>query len=295
MKVGVQLPEIERVVRWPELAEMARAIEEGGFDSIWVGDHLLFRHADGVSGPWDVWSVLAAVAAITDRITLGPLVAAVPFHNPAMLAKQVSAIQEISEGRLSFGVGAGWNRDEFAAFGLPFDRRVDRFEDSIGVIRRLLAGETVTHESEFVSLEDCVLKPESRFGPVPVFVGSNSPRMLSLTLPWVDGWNSWFASFDNDLDQLKTLISRIDDACARVGRDPATLEKSAALLVQFGRARSTGRGPKPWRGTASQLAARMNRVASAGIHHVQLILDPITVESVEAAAEMLDELGTQSR
>jgi alkanesulfonate monooxygenase SsuD/methylene tetrahydromethanopterin reductase-like flavin-dependent oxidoreductase (luciferase family) len=119
--------------------------------------------------------------------------------------------------------------------------------------------------------------------------------MLSLTLPWVDGWNSWFASFDNDLDQLKTLISRIDDACARVGRDPATLEKSAALLVQFGRARSTGRGPKPWRGTASQLAARMNRVASAGIHHVQLILDPITVESVEAAAEMLDELGTQSR
>lgn len=221
--------------------------------------------------------------------------AAVPFHNPALFAKQVSAIQEISHGRLALGVGAGWNRDEFAAFGLPFERRVDRFEDSIGVIRRLLAGETVTHESEFVSLQDCVLRPESRFGLPPIFVGSNRARMLAFTLPWVTGWNSWFASFDNDLDQLALLLSRIDGACGRVARDPETLDKSVALLVQFGPVSATVREPRPWRGSAGQLAERLSEVAGLGIDHVQLILDPVTIESIEAAAQVLDEFRAQPR
>jgi probable F420-dependent oxidoreductase len=295
MRVGVQLPEVERVVRWPELAEMARAIENGGFDSIWVGDHLLYRHPDEVVGPWEAWATLAAVAAITERVTLGPLVAALPFHNPALLAKQAAAVHEISGGRLSFGVGAGWNRTEFDAFGLPYQRRVDRFEDSVGVIRRLLAGETVTHRSEFLTMTDCVIKPESRFGAPPIFVGSNSPRMLAITLPWVDGWNTWFDGFDNDPATLASLAARIDRACAEVGRDPASLDKSAAVLVQFGRPPAISRGSAPWRGSPVQLAERLAEIAAAGVDHVQLVLDPITLGSIEAAAEMLGEFRSQSR
>ena len=94
--VGIQLPEVEREVRWPEYLAMAQAAEEVGFDSVWVGDHLLFRDPDRPpKGPWEAWSILAAVAAVTERVELGPLVASASFHNPAMLAKKAATIDEI--------------------------------------------------------------------------------------------------------------------------------------------------------------------------------------------------------
>lgn len=268
---------------------MARRIEGLGFDSIWVGEHLLYDHEGTRRGPWEAWTLLAALGAVTERVTIGPLVAALPFHQPAMLAKRAATVQEISSGRLSFGIGAGWNQFEFEAFGLPYDRRVDRFEDSIGVIRRLLAGETVTHRSEFAELNQCVLLPESQFGPPTYFVGSNRPRMLSLTLPWVEGWNSFFKSFDNDPAALPALLATIDRACERAGRDPATLERSVALLTQFGPAQSTPRGLSPLRGSPVELADRWEEVAALGIDEIQLVLDPITVDSIEAAGEALAE------
>src|SRR5437899_7257411 len=117
MKVGVQLPEVERVVRRDELAAMARAAEECGFDSIWVGDHLLYR-GDGrpERGPWDAWTQLAALAPITSRVTLGPLVAATAFHAPGLVARMAASIDEISGGRFVLGIGAGWNETEVRAF-----------------------------------------------------------------------------------------------------------------------------------------------------------------------------------
>src|SRR3970040_1359055 len=120
LKVGVQLPEVEREVHWPELRDMARAAEQAGFDSLWVGDHLLFRDPDvPARGPWEAWSVLAALAGITERVELGPLVASVSFHNPAILAKKAAAIDEISGGRLVLGLGAGGERAEDARGGVP--------------------------------------------------------------------------------------------------------------------------------------------------------------------------------
>ena len=96
LKVGVQLPEVERDVRWPELVDMTRAIEDLGYDSVWVGEHLLYRFADRPArGPWEAWTLLAGLAAATTRIELGPLVACTNFHNPAMLAKQAATIDEI--------------------------------------------------------------------------------------------------------------------------------------------------------------------------------------------------------
>ena len=116
---------------------MARAAEEVGFDSIWLGDHLLYR-GDGREerGPWEVWTMLAALAAVTERVELGPLVACASFHPPGLIAKMAATIDEISGGRFVLGLGAGWNETEYRAFGLPYDHRVSRFEESFEIVRR---------------------------------------------------------------------------------------------------------------------------------------------------------------
>src|SRR6185503_11230541 len=139
MRVGIQLPEVERVVRWPEYVAMARAAENVGFDSLWLGDHLLYRYPDGSTrGPWEVWTMLSAIAASTSRIAIGPLVAATAFHAPAMLAKLAGTVDEVSGGRLILGLGAGWNDTEFQAYGFPYDQRVSRFEEAFTIIHTLL-------------------------------------------------------------------------------------------------------------------------------------------------------------
>src|SRR5689334_18697279 len=141
---------------------MARAAEEVGFESIWVGDHYLYRDEQGERGPWEAWSLLAGLAAVTERVRLGPLVACLGFHAPAVLAKTAATVDEISGGRLVLGVGSGWNETEFRAFGLPFDRRVSRFEEAFTIVRRLLAGERVTFSGRFHSVSDAVLVPAPR-------------------------------------------------------------------------------------------------------------------------------------
>src|SRR5574338_1715084 len=174
LKVGVQLPEVERVVRWPELREMILTAERIGLDSIWVGDHLLYRD-DGLPprGPWEAWSTLAAIAAITERVELGPLVAATSFHNPAMLAKKAAPVDEISGGRLILGLGAGWNEPEYRAYGFPFDHRVSRFEEAFEIIRTLLATGRCDFHGTYYQLDDAELLPRGpRTEGLPLIVGS---------------------------------------------------------------------------------------------------------------------------
>ena len=143
LKVGVQLPEVERVAPWSDLARMATTAEALGYDSIWVGDHLIFRDGDQAPrGPWEAWTVMAAMAAITERVEIGPLVACTSFHNPAMIAKKAATLEEVSGGRLILGLGAGWNESEYAAFGYPYDHRASRFEEAFTIIRRLLGAKS---------------------------------------------------------------------------------------------------------------------------------------------------------
>ncbi|MDQ2941298.1 MAG: LLM class flavin-dependent oxidoreductase [Chloroflexota bacterium] len=296
MKVGVQLPEVERVVRWPELREMARTAEGIGLDSIWVGEHLLYRYADRPpNGPWEAWSTMAALAAVTERVQIGPLVACTAFHNPALLAKQAAALDEISGGRLILALGAGWNEAEFRAFGIPFDQRVSRFEEAFTIIRELLRTGRTDFRGRFHQAPECeLLPPPASPGGPPLMVGSLGERMLRLTLPHVDAWNAWYAWFGNSPEGYRSLRDQVDAACRAVGRDPDAVERTVALLVASPGATGrlmgdTGQEPvQPIPSSAEELAAALRAFAAEGIAHAQLVLDPITVETIAGLAPALE-------
>jgi len=298
LKVGVQLPEVEREVRWPELLEMTRAIEDLGYDSVWIGEHLLYRWPEREPrGPWEAWTMLAAIAASTSRIEFGPLVACTGFHNPALLAKQAATIDEISGGRLILGLGAGWNETEFRAFGYPFDHRIDRFEEAFTIIRTLLQEGAVDYEGRFYQARDCELLPRGqRPGGPPLMIGSRGPRMLRIALPHVQSWNVWFSDTGNRPDGVPALRELVDEACREVGRDPAAVERTVAVLVQLpgGTGRQSGGYSQATipalTGSPAEMAEVLRAYAHEGIGHVQLVIDPITVESIRAVAPVLAEL-----
>jgi alkanesulfonate monooxygenase SsuD/methylene tetrahydromethanopterin reductase-like flavin-dependent oxidoreductase (luciferase family) len=298
LRVGIQLPEVEREVRWPEYLAMAKAAERVGFDTLWLGDHLLYRYADGSErGPWEVWTMLSALAASTSRIKLGPLVAATAFHAPPMLAKLAATVEEVSGGRLILGLGAGWNEAEFAAFGFPFDHRISRFEEAFTIIRTLLSDGAIDFDGRFFQARDCVLLPRpARPGGPPLMVGSVGPRMLEITLPHVRLWNVWYRESNNSPAGLEPILREVEAACRRVGRDPATLEKTSAVLVRMpgGMGRIMGDTRQvdvpPVEGTAAEIASRLRAYAELGLAEVQLVVDPITVESIEGLAPVLADL-----
>jgi probable F420-dependent oxidoreductase len=291
LRIGVQLPEAEREVRWPEYLAMARAAEEVGFDSIWVGDHLLYRgEGQRERGPWEAWTLLGALAAATERVELGPLVACTAFHPPGLIAKMAATLAEVSGGRFVLGLGAGWNEEEFRAFGLPFDHRVSRFEESFAIIRRLLAGERVTLAGRHWQAEDAVLLPAPAMRP-PLMVGSNGPRMLAITLPHVDVWNAWYEDFGNSAEGFATLNARISDAAQAAGRDPGQIQRSACVLVALDGAageRPTTPEVPPLTGSSEQLAARLHELGEAGADEVILVVDPISERSIRQLGEVVD-------
>jgi probable F420-dependent oxidoreductase len=290
LRVGVQLPEVERVVRWPEYVAMARAAEEVGFDSIWVGDHLLYR-GDGrpERGPWDAWTLLAGLAAVTERVTLGPLVACTSFHRPGLLARAAATVDELSGGRLVLGLGAGWNEPEYRAFGVPFDHRVERFAEALEIVRRLLAGERVTFAGTYETVADAVLLPKPARTP-PLMIGATGPRMLATSLPQVDAWNTWYDVYGNTAEGFARLNATVEEAARAAGRDPAGIERSACVLVVLDRAA----GERPIRdGVApveSEVAAHLRALHEAGADEAILIVSPIDERSIRQLGDALAEL-----
>lgn len=297
MKLGVQLPEVEREVSWSEVAGIALAAEDVGFDSLWVGDHLLYRRPDRVVGPWEAWSTLAALAAITSRVQIGPLVAATSFHAPAMIAKKAATVDEISGGRLILGLGAGWNEFEYRAFGFPYDRRVSRFEEAFTIIRRLLSGETVDFRGDYYQVEQSKVDPLTRTD-IPLMVGSTGTRMLEITAPYVDSWNVWHARFGNQVEGLRPHLELVAAAERAADRPERSIKRTAAVLVQLptGTGRQAGdptRGKSnPIAGSSEKIAAELLKFADAGIEEVQLVLDPIEKGSIFALADVIDLVRT---
>ncbi len=291
VRVGVQLPEVERDVRWPEIVSMARAAEEVGFDSSGPATTCsIAGTAVPERGPWDAWTELAALAAATERVRLGPLVACAAFHPPGILARMAASIDEISGGRFVLGIGAGWNETEFRAFGIPFDQRVARFEEAFEIVRGLLAGERVTVHGRFHRMEDAVLLPQPA-RRTPLMVGSTGERVLRATLPHVDAWNTWYTAFGNRPERFAELNARITALVEDVGRRPEEVERSACALVVLdpdAGEREVRDGVVPLEGSSERIADGIRALSEAGADEVILVLSPITERSIRDLAEAIE-------
>src|SRR6187402_323639 len=160
MKIGLMLPLADDETNgFADLRALGLAAEEGGLDSVWGADHVIFREGGETTGIHECWTVLTAVAAVTSRVEIGPLVLALPFRNPALTAKMAAELDEVSDGRLILGLGCGWHQPEFDAFGYPVDHRVGRFAEGLEIIAPLLRGDSVTFDGRYYQAEEVELLP----------------------------------------------------------------------------------------------------------------------------------------
>lgn len=290
MKIGIGLtsmqnPESGVTPSYTEIREIAQAAEASGMDSIWFFDHLLFRfEPEKTQGIWECWTLLSALAECTNRVELGTLVLCNPFRNPALLAKMAHTVDEISNGRLILGVGAGWHEPEFDAFGYSFARRVDRFEEALQILLPLLRGETVNFAGNHYQAKDCVITPPGpRPDGIPLLIGAGQPRMLRLTARYADMWNTaWLGESAGLTERLEKLHS----ACADVGRDPATMGITVGVSPIFPELGASGAwAQNPITGSPAELAQALQKYADMGVAHIILQLAPFNLTAVERAAE----------
>jgi alkanesulfonate monooxygenase SsuD/methylene tetrahydromethanopterin reductase-like flavin-dependent oxidoreductase (luciferase family) len=268
---------------WHDIEVVARAAEDGGLDSVWVADHFFYRDAAGTEyGIHEAWTVLAAVAAVTSRVELGPLVLCTSFRNPGLTAKMAAALDLVSNGRLILGLGCGWHDPEYDAFGLPRDHRVGEFAEAVEIIARLLRGERVTFEGRFHRTLDAFLAPPpSR--RIPILIAARRPRMLGLTARWADAWNTaWYGLPD---DRLRGNLEALEAALAAVGRPSGELERTVGIEVRDPDQPAVPEpGQKAFAGSVGDLARVLGEYAALGVGHVMVGLEPITVRSVERLA-----------
>src|SRR2546429_5643206 len=237
MKIGIVLDTGEgalegRTPTFRDLQTMAQVAEQVGLDSLWLSDHLIYRFpGQDESAPWEAFTMLSALAAVTTRIALGPLVACTSFRPPALLAKMADALDEISAGRLILGLGAGWHQPEYEAFGYPFDHLAGRFEEAMQVIAPLLREGQVDFDGQYYQVHNCVLRPRgpSRNGP-PILIAGRRPRMLQLTARYADAWNT---AWHMEPAVVKVRYEEFKEACVLVGRDPANVELTVGTEVKF--------------------------------------------------------------
>lgn len=290
MKIGMVInhvsdPASAYVPSYPEMRRAAQTAEAGGFDSIWLFDHLLFRFTpETTQGIWECWTLLSALAEATTRVELGTLVLCNPFRNPALLAKMAHTLDEVSSGRVILGLGAGWHEPEFDAFGYDFEHRVDRLDEALQIVRPLLHGERVDFAGKHYQVKNCVITPMGpRPNGIPLLIGAGRPRMLRLVARYADQWNTaWLG----DAQQLAERLSRIHAACADVGRDPATLAVTVGVSVAFpdlGKADTLGR--EPLTGSVAELATAFMAYEQAGAAHLIINPAPYGLAAIERVGE----------
>jgi alkanesulfonate monooxygenase SsuD/methylene tetrahydromethanopterin reductase-like flavin-dependent oxidoreductase (luciferase family) len=293
MKIGVMLTltnERRTNAKRPYSAirDIALQAEADGFDSIWLPDHFLYRNPDQPTrGIWECWTTLAALAEATDRVELGPLVTCNSFRNPAVLAKMVTTVDEISNGRVILGMGAGWNKPEYDAFGLPFDHRVDRFEEALKIIKPLLREGHVDFAGRYYEARDCDIVPSGpRPSGPPLMIGSEGPKMHKLTATFADLWNIGYMGTP---DTMTEPLATIRAVCHDVGRDPATLGVTALIGLWFPELQAERPGflDNPLSGTPEEIAEAMWGYEELGLPHIMFQIEPNTEEAREKLADAL--------
>ena len=218
---------------WAEVADLAAFADRTGWHAFWFADHFMPNTDDDTPSDGDAlecWSVLAALAATTSRVRLTSMVSPVTIHHPVTLAKRAVTVDHVSGGRVTLGLGAGWQVNEHAAYGFELPavgERVTRFAEALQVVHSLLhASGRVTSAGAHYPLADAPFSPAAVQAPLPILVGTGSPRMMRLTARFADQWNTW-----GDPAQLAERTTLFLAACDAVDRDPATVWRSAQAMI----------------------------------------------------------------
>lgn len=264
------------------IAAVARRLENTGFDSLWLFDHLLYREpGEPDEGIWECWTMLAALAALTTRIELGTLVLCAQFRNPAILAKMAATLDEVSNGRLILGIGAGWNRAEFDAFGVPYDHRVERFEEALAIIGPLLRGGRVDFSGTFYQARDCELLPAGpRPAGPPLLIGAFGPRMMAQAVRHGAIWNGGYCG---TIETFAGALDRFRAARDRAGKSGAEIEASALVKVGWPDLAEIPAffAGEYVTGSPEEMAGAFRAFAEAGVAHIMCQYHPNTPEALD--------------
>jgi F420-dependent oxidoreductase-like protein len=214
---------------WPDLLDACLAAEGAGWDSLWVDDHLLADEGDPSDPKLEGWATISALAAVTQRVRLGLLVGANTFRGPGLTAKLATTVDHLSGGRFVLGLGGGWFEPEHDAFGLDFGsgfgERLDRLDESVGLIRRLLDGERVSHDGRFYAMRDAVCAPRPIQGRLPILIGgSGRSKTLRTTARHADLWNGFGAP-----ERIGQVSDVLRDRCAEIGRPFDEIERTVTV------------------------------------------------------------------
>ncbi|MGR8946677.1 MAG: LLM class flavin-dependent oxidoreductase [Gammaproteobacteria bacterium] len=287
-----------------DVVDLALLCEAKNFDSVWITDHYYFDYADfqavgvdfppelhGVKGgAWECWALVSAIAQATNTIEIGTLVSSTSFRNPALLARSIDTVDDLSNGRLIVGLGAGDFPFEHQSFGYPFERPISRFEEAIEIISRLLKGETVTFDGEFYRTESATLIPKSvrPEGP-PLLIGSvyGRPRMTRLTMQYGDYWNCFLAFGENSMARYQESWAKLLVAAEKHNRDPATIKRNVSLCVNIADAPFPMPGAQPIVGSGEAIANTLSEFAAEGIEHLTILLNPFTAAGIAQFSEIV--------
>lgn len=259
---------------WMEVVAFAEHAEALGLDSLWVCDHFVSSMPGApFDGIHEGWTILSALAAKTSRVELGTLVMCTGYRSPGLLAKTAAALDAVSGGRLTLGVGAGWHDSEYEAFGYSTARRVDKFEEALQVIGPLLRGESVTFAGAHYRVDNAILLPRPDRS-IPLLVGAKGPRMLRLTARYADAWNTaWFARPD---DELRRRIDALEAALESEGRDPAAIRRTVGMHLDLAA-----------KGSPQGHADALQAFEALGFDDVVVVLEPMTPGSLDRLAEAM--------
>ncbi|WP_405063476.1 LLM class flavin-dependent oxidoreductase [Kribbella sp. NBC_01505] len=287
MKIGVMLPvggsdgPTGEMPRWSDVRAVAQAADESGLDSVWLADHFFYKAPDGtVAGMHESWTLLSAVAAVTERVELGNMVLCSSFRDPGLTAKMAATLDEVSAGRLILGVGAGWHDPEYEAFGLPTNYRYARFAEWLEIVARMVRGETVTFDGTYYKTVDANLTPapERR---IPILVAGGRPRMLRLTAEWADAWNTaWYGAPG---EKVHERLATFRATTTEVGKPVAI---TVGIVVRDpDQPAVDDADPNAFTGTVPDLTEMLAAYRDLGVDHLIVATEPATPRSTHRLAE----------
>ncbi len=295
---------------WPTIRDAALRADRAGLDSLWTWDHL-----NAIVGPWEQpilegWTTLAAWAALTTKPTLGLMVGANTFRNPGLTAKLATTLDHISDGRAILGIGGAWFEREHDAFGFEtwgsgFGERLDRLDESVMLLRRLLDGEHVTHEGRFYTFHDALCEPRPVQEHLPILIGGSGPKKtLATTARYADAWNT-----GGSPEELRQKDANLRERCSEVGRDHTEIERTVSdwFLIRDDReaakreltelARKNGttfdESDHAYLGSPAQIADELRPIVELGFRHVIAdLMAPYDAETLDRLPEVRELLAS---